>query len=292
MARSQILDLDGPVHYIDHGGRGSPMVLVHGLGGSHVNWLAVAPGLARRHHVYAVDLAGFGLTPLMGRSASMHASRRLLDGFIEQVSPDEPVTLVGNSMGGLITMLEAAEAPEKVAAAILVTPALPPVSRRAMNWRTLLRVAAPTLPVVGPKIVERYAARVPVERQVDETLEMLCVDARRVSEEIRVASIEMNMLRRDMEWAIPAFVAATRSIFLVFIRRRRYMSMIHRIACPVLVIHGEHDVIVPVAAARWLQEQRPDFSFAFFDDAGHIPHIETPDEFVESVDRFLAPVPA
>jgi len=118
MARSQILDLDGPVHYIDHGGRGSPMVLVHGLGGSHVNWLAVAPGLARRHHVYAVDLAGFGLTPLMGRSASMHASRRLLDGFIEQVSPDEPVTLVGNSMGGLITMLEAAEAPEKVAAAI------------------------------------------------------------------------------------------------------------------------------------------------------------------------------
>lgn len=291
MARSQIVDLDGPVHYIDHGGRGSPMVLVHGLGGSHVNWLAVASGLARRHHVYAVDLAGFGFTPLMGRSASMHASRRLLDGFIDQISPDEPVTLVGNSMGGLITMLEAAEAPAKVAAVILVTPALPPVSRRAMNWRTLLHIAVPALPVLGPKIFEWYAARVPIERQVDETLEALCVDARLVSEKIRAASVEMNRLRRDMEWAIPAFVAATRSLFLVFVRRRSYMSMIHRIACPVLVIHGEHDVIIPVAAARWLQEQRPDFHFDFFDDAGHLPHIETPDEFVDSVERFLVPVP-
>ena len=292
MARSQIIDLDGPVHYVDHGGRGSPMVLVHGLGGSHQNWLAVVSGLARGYHVYAVDLAGFGLTPLMGRKASVQANRRLLDGFIQQISPDEPVTLVGNSMGGLITMMEAAEAPEKVAAAVLVTPALPPVSRAAMNRHALLRIAVPMLPVVGPKLVDRYSSTVPLEQQLDETLEMLCVDARRVPEEVRVASLEMNRLRRDMEWAVPAFVEATRSIALVFARRRRFMSMIHRITCPVLVVHGEHDVIVPVAAARWLQKQRPDFDFAFFPDAGHIPHIETADEFVVSVEQFLHPVPA
>lgn len=287
MARSQIIDLDGPVHYVDHGGRGTPMVLVHGLGGSHLNWLAVAPRLAERHRLYAVDLAGFGLTPLAGRRASVHANQRLLDGFLDQIVPDKPVTLVGNSMGGLISMMEAAEYPQKVESLVLVTPALPPVSRSAVNRQALIRIALPALPVVGPKIADRYRAMVPLERQVDDTLEMLCVDARRVPEEIRVASLEMTRLRQDMEWTVPAFVDASRSIGLMFARRKRYMSMIHRISCPVLVVHGEHDAIVPVAAARWLREQRPDFDFAFFADAGHIPHIETADKFVKSVEKFL-----
>jgi pimeloyl-ACP methyl ester carboxylesterase len=268
------------------------MVLVHGLGGSHLNWLAVAPGLTKHHHVYAVDLAGFGLTPLTGRKASVQANRRLLDGFIDQVSPDQPVTLVGNSMGGLISMIEAADEPEKVASAVLVTPALPPVSREAMNRSTLLRIAVPSLPIVGPMIADRYRAMVPLEQQVDDTLDMLCVDSSRVPEEVRVASLEMNRLRQDMEWAVPAFVEASRSIAVVFAMRKRYLSMIHRMACPVLVVHGEHDAIVPVAAARWLQKQRPDFEFAFFSDAGHIPHIETADDFVASVERFLHTVPA
>jgi pimeloyl-ACP methyl ester carboxylesterase len=287
MARSQIIDLDGPVHYVDHGGRGTPMVLVHGLGGSHLNWLAVAPALAERHRLYAVDLAGFGLTPLAGRRASVHANQKLLDGFLDQIVADEPVTLVGNSMGGLISMMEAAEYPQKVESLVLVTPALPPVSRSAVNRQALIRIALPALPVVGPKIADRYRAMVPLERQVDDTLEMLCVDARRVPEEIRVASLEMTRLRQDMEWTVPAFVEASRSIGLLFARRKRFMSMIHRIACPVLVVHGEHDAIVPVAAARWLREQRPDFDFAFFADAGHIPHIETADKFVKTVEQFM-----
>jgi pimeloyl-ACP methyl ester carboxylesterase len=292
MTRSQIIDLDGPVHYVDHGGDGPPMVLLHGLGGSHLNWLAVAPGLARTNRVYALDLAGFGLTPLSGRRATVEANRSLLDRFIATVSPDEPVTLVGNSMGGLISMMEAAAAPEKVAAAVLVTPALPPVTRSAVNRNTMLRIALPVLPGIGPVIADRYQASISPERQVDETFEMLCVDARRVPREVRRGSIEMTKLRRDMEWAVPAFVEASRSIALLFARRRRFMSMLHRISCPVLVVHGEHDVIVPAAAARWLRRQRPDFRFEFFQDAGHIPQIETGDAFVEAVDRFLEPAAA
>ncbi len=56
-------DLNGPVKYVDFGGKGPPMVLVHGLGGSSVNWFAVGGGLARDHHVYAIDLPGFGRSP-------------------------------------------------------------------------------------------------------------------------------------------------------------------------------------------------------------------------------------
>src|SRR5436189_173693 len=47
------------------------MLLVHGLGGSHANWLSVGPVLAGRHRVLAVDLPGFGLSPAAGRRSTM-----------------------------------------------------------------------------------------------------------------------------------------------------------------------------------------------------------------------------
>src|SRR5204863_477650 len=72
---SRTLDLDGPVHVADFGGAGPTMVLVHGLGGSHANWLAVGPALAAHARVLAPDLPGFGRTPLAGRSAHVAVAR-------------------------------------------------------------------------------------------------------------------------------------------------------------------------------------------------------------------------
>jgi pimeloyl-ACP methyl ester carboxylesterase len=59
------------------------MVLVHGLGGSHVNWMRVGPLLAERARVLAPDMAGFGMTPPAGRGTSVQANARLLDRFVE-----------------------------------------------------------------------------------------------------------------------------------------------------------------------------------------------------------------
>src|SRR5437867_11908454 len=98
--RSRTIDLDGPVHYADFGGTGPTLVLVHGHGGSHVNWLAVAPVLARRARVLAVVLAGFGRTALGERSAEMNANWVLVERFLDAVAAG-PAGRVGNCMGGL-----------------------------------------------------------------------------------------------------------------------------------------------------------------------------------------------
>ena len=61
-----VIDIDGPVHWVEYGDpqAGSlPVVMVHGLGGSHLNWVRVAPALAERTRVLTVDLPGFGLSP-------------------------------------------------------------------------------------------------------------------------------------------------------------------------------------------------------------------------------------
>jgi pimeloyl-ACP methyl ester carboxylesterase len=99
------IDLGGPVFYLDVTGpsSGPTFVLVHGLGGSHANWLALAPLLARRGRVLALDLPGFGLSPLAGRKASMSSSRSIMARFIHDVV-GAPVVLVGNSMGGALSI--------------------------------------------------------------------------------------------------------------------------------------------------------------------------------------------
>src|SRR5438067_3596336 len=97
--------LGGPVHYVDHGGQGPALLMIHGLGGSTLNWLDVAPGLAARNRVLAIDLVGFGLTPPAGRRSDVPTNLRLVDAFLREVV-GEPAVLVGNSMGGLLSMLE------------------------------------------------------------------------------------------------------------------------------------------------------------------------------------------
>src|SRR5512140_2959820 len=118
------VDLDGPVHYADFGGEGRPIVMVHGLGGSHLNWMSVGPALARSARVLAPDLPGFGLSPPGRKGVSMAAARQTLARFIQEVAGG-PAVLFGNSMGGLVCALMAGWAPELVTRLVLVNPAQP-----------------------------------------------------------------------------------------------------------------------------------------------------------------------
>ena len=106
-----MLDIDGPIYVADFGGDGPVMLLVHGLGGSHLNWMSVAPQLAAHHRVYALDLPGFGRSPLAGRRSTIAANVDLLTRAITRLSRDR-IVLMGNSMGGLLSIGAAARHPE------------------------------------------------------------------------------------------------------------------------------------------------------------------------------------
>jgi pimeloyl-ACP methyl ester carboxylesterase len=285
---SRFVDLGSPVHYADFGGSGPVVVLVHGLGGSHANWLAVGPMLAGRARVLAPDLAGFGLTRAVRRSSSrIGANRELLDRFLERVVGG-PAILVGNSMGGLISLLEAATVPRRVAGLILVAPALPLPHGTHSDPAVRLAFTLFLLPGLSAWLVRRRAARLGPVGQVAEVLRLCCVDPRLVDPEIVQAHVELAAGRmRSMPEASEALVAAARSLMLALRDRARFARLVARVVAPTLLIHGSGDRLVPAAACQALAELRPDWRYEVFEDIGHVPQLEVPTRFVNALSRWL-----
>ena len=165
-----VSDLGGPVHWVEFAaetdGRAAPVVFVHGLGGSHLNWVRIGRELAAGRRAVALDLAGFGLSTGAGRDCSVHGNARLLHRFLVEVV-ESPAVLVGNSMGGAVSVLAAAAHPEAVAGLVLVDPALPAPRQipDAVVAGLFLLYGAPGVGEVFMKLVEsRLSSRQQVER--------------------------------------------------------------------------------------------------------------------------------
>ena len=275
--RSRWVDLSGPVHYLDFGGPpdGPVVVAVHGLGGAAVNWCAIAPLLTPHCRLLAPDLAGHGLTRALGRGTQVAPNRALLHRFVEAVA-GTPVILLGNSMGGMIALLEAAAEPDAVAGLILIDPALPLVPARPDP--VVLRVfAAYAVPWLAGRVM-RARARLSPDEVVAQILALCCADPTRITAEVLDAHVRLAQQRAEFPTADAEFLAAARSVVATigYLRGRPYRRAIRRVHGPVLLVHGERDRLIPVAAARAAARANPAWSLVTMPDAGHVPQLELP----------------
>ena len=287
LPESKYVDLGGPVHYREWDGpEGPTFVCVHGLGGSLLNWISVAPGLAKRGRVVAVDLVGFGKTPREGRSASMKDNRALLSRFLREVTSG-PVVLIGNSMGGAISMLQTALEPESVGALVLTSPALPWTRGDRPDPTVAAAFALYQLPGVGERFLRQRARRLGPERLVTETLALCCVDTTRVDQAVVELMVEAARERQELPDSIPAFLQAARSLLSLSRRTRFGREVMDRIDCPVLLIHGRQDRLVRVQTAIAVCEAHPDWRLRIFEDTGHVAQLERPAEWLAEVEDWL-----
>ncbi len=284
--RHKVVDVDGPVHYLDFGGEGDPVVMVHGLGGNALNWMDVGPGLAERHHAVALDLAGFGETPLFDRSAAVGANAALVTKFIEKLF-NEPVTLIGNSMGGHITVLVAADRPELVKRAILVDPAIPGVHVRRPEPALLAVMATLSVPGLAETVLDRRLRSVGAEQLVRQTLALVVADPSRLSDQIVDAHMKLTREREQLgSQNNRAFIQATRSIGLRM-ADPRFWQRARKVKAPTMVIHGELDRVIPVAAARELVHRVPGWRLKVIEGVGHVPMMEVPALFLRVVNDYI-----
>ena len=285
---SHVSDIAGPVHWVDFGGPAGapPIVMVHGLGGSHLNWARVARPLTERNKVIALDLPGFGFSPAAGRRTTIAANAKVLDRFINE-TVGGPVILMGNSMGGAITILESAASPQAVAAVVLVDPALPrPVE--VPDPQVAAQFLMYAVPGVGQAFMD-ISRRSRSDRELVQRVINLCfVDPRRSDPELMDAATELVAYRRlHMPKQDAAFLQAARSIVRAGLRPRQFKHTMRSLVQPVLLIHGDRDRLVPITAARIAAAANPRWDTEFLRDVGHTPQLENPDAVIRAVQRWL-----
>lgn len=284
--QSRTIDLGGPVHVLDFGGTGQPLVMVHGLGGNALNWLAVAPDFARKRRVLALDLAGFGMSPPRGRKATVEANGDLLARFLER-EVDAPAIVMGNSMGGLVALIAAAKAPARVAGLVLVDPSQPLRVGMPVDWEVTRRFATYALPYFGPRYMRDWAEKRGAAGLVEDMLKLCCVDHGRVAREVFDAHVaHLDERLASGEYTEAPFLEAAKSILKIVTRPARFDALTKTDA-PTLLVQGSHDRLVPLFLSKALAASRPNWTLEVIKGSGHVPMLEHPTEFLRRVNAWL-----
>jgi pimeloyl-ACP methyl ester carboxylesterase len=125
------------------GGAGTPIVLVHGLGGTIENWLALAPALAADHRVLVPDLPGHGRSPPLAEARDVDALAEAILGIADAEDAAGAVW-VGHSLGGVVALRAAALRPGAVRGLVLAAAAgIGSASRAAQVTLAVLGLARP-----------------------------------------------------------------------------------------------------------------------------------------------------
>ena len=277
------IDLDGPVAYREWDGPPElTFVLVHGLGASHLVWVQVGEALAGIGRVVAFDLPGFGRSPLGGRGAGLMDQRRTLSRVIGKLGSGT-VVLGANSLGGATSILQAAVEPESIAGIVLTNSVYPWRPGALPHPLVLLSFGLYWTPVAGERFVGWRLRELDAERIVRMSLRVLAADPTSIPEDVVRLLIDLTEARRHDPDVPSAFLGAARSMLRLARRPAISRRALGNVRCPVLVIHGKRDRLVPAAYAEAELAKHPAWRGRFFDELGHIPQMEAPGRWLAEV---------
>jgi pimeloyl-ACP methyl ester carboxylesterase len=283
--RSAWLDIDWTAHqrWIEVGGtpanvvelgEGPPLLLVHGLSGCWQNWLENIPHFARTHRVIAVDLPGFGASPMPREQITIPAYARFLDGVCDALSIDA-AAVVGNSMGGHIASELAIASPQRVERLMLVSAA--GISAEHLQ-RNAVMTGGRVIAAIATQSVARHEwyARRPALRRLA------------LSFVVRHADLLSAPLARELMSGSgkPGFLPGLEAVIT-----HRISERLPQIACPTFVVWGEDDRVIPVRDAKRFAALIPDVRVETLPDTGHVAMLERPATFNALLEAFLDEAP-
>ena len=280
-SRSAWLDIDWPAHQrwvevagvpanVVELGDGPPLLFVHGLSGCWQNWLENIPHFARSHRVVAIDLPGFGASPMPREPISIPGYARFLEAVCDALSIDA-AAVVGNSMGGYVAAELAIASPQRVERLMLVSAA--GISAERLHRDTIM-TGARVVAAVATRTAARHAwlARRPGLRRT--ALRFVVRHPERLS---------APLAHELMEGAgKPGFLPAMEAIVA-----HRISERLPQIACPTYVVWGEDDRVIPARDAQRFARLIPDVRVEVWPDTGHVAMLERPARFNALLEAFL-----
>jgi pimeloyl-ACP methyl ester carboxylesterase len=238
------------------GGRGKPLVLLHGLGARGESWAEVMPALARQgYRVYAIDLLGFGRSDSPDVDYSIALQADILRQFLD--SQNLACADVGGwSMGGWVALKFALVHPERVRRIFVVDSA-------GLTFKLSFDPA-----LFEPATVE----------QAQQLLLLLTPQATRIPRFMaRDLVRQMRPTRRVVQRALKSMMAGSDLLD----------GKLHAIRAPALIVWGKQDALIPLVCGEEMQREMPQSRLATFDGCGHMMPVECSDRLVGETVRFL-----
>ena len=283
-----VVDLDAlpPVRHVTvHGhrrayrsaGKGTAVLLLHGIGDRSETWADVLPDLARDHLVIAPDLLGHGASDKPRGDYSVGGFANGVRDLLSVLDIDR-VTVVGHSLGAGVAMQFAYQYPDRCERLVLVgsggvSRAVHPVLRALTLPGTAVALTALRLPTVDRQL--RIA--VDLLRRFDTPTGLDAKDLLRIVEGLPDAT------------ARAAFVRTLRSVVdprgqIVTMLDRCYLAA----GMPTMLVWGSRDAVVPLRHAHRAHAAMPGSRLEVFAGAGHFPFRTDPQRFVAVLRDFLA----
>jgi len=258
-------------------GKGPVLLLVHGMAGSSETWRHVMPALAKGFTVLAPDLLGQGQSDKPRGDYSLGAHANTLRDLLDTLG-HERATVVGQSLGGGVAMQFAYQFPERCERLILVNSG--GFGREVTFYLRMLTL--PGFESVFPLFCTPQLRD--AGRRVAMWLGRAGVRSTPVREEIwrSYASLADAGNRR-------AFFRNLRDVVDFGGQAVSALGRLHRAArLPTLIVWGARDPFIPVSHARAAHDAIPGSRLEIFEGAGHYPHCEAPERFVDVVVDFVA----
>ncbi len=266
---------DTPINVIELG-EGPPLVFVHGLSGSWPNWLEQLPVFAVDRRVIALDLPGFGRSPMPAEPISISGYARTLDALLGKLGVNA-AAVVGNSMGGFVSAELAINFPERVERLVLVSPAGLSTYGDPRGLRALGRMRR------MERIIATYAGWIAAHSDA--------VARRRVLRNATLGLVAAHPGRLPAPLAAEQVRGAGKPGFIQGLAANLEYDFSHRlgeIVCPTLIVWGDRDRVITVRDAARFAELIPGSRKVIFEDTGHVAMLERPAEFNALLAEFLA----
>ncbi len=257
-----IMVKDHRIAYLDVG-KGKPVILIHGFGGSMWQWEYQYLPLAQTHRVLIPDLIGSGLSD---KPEAPYSPEHLVNFFLEFMNSleIEQAILIGNSMGAGLAMAMALDYPDRVDRLVLISgfPAQVEDSVASPQYRRFLHHRPPLwLATIG----NRLAGRGTTERLLKE----IVYQPELISASIIERSFH-NRQRGDLLTPLYSLLDHIHSW------EKRYGQRIANISHQTLLLWGDHDRVFPLEVGKQVKNLLPQAEWHIIPEAGHLPQWEQP----------------